>query len=218
MPVHYVPFKALGPAHSPHDFSELYRATLYRKKKKVFILLGSSKHPLGPSVTASSLSAVQDGLHVQPALPRAVRAGKTCMPHVMFQTSPSAKSGRCESNTKLSLIFRICYSAGSTLVGNTCCHKSQAVTILNSKQCPILTEFKAEWLCNKKVSLLALSQSVTQSLVQTAVHAFTHLVIQNAPSVNILFISSAGNTYMHLFYILSDSKWWKKSMDEICIL
>lgn len=83
----------------------------------MFILLGSGKHPLGPSVTASSLSAVQDGLHTPPTplppISPAVWTGKTCMPHVMFQTFPSAKSSRCESSTKLSLIFRICHSAGS---------------------------------------------------------------------------------------------------------
>ena len=133
MPVCYVPFRALGPAISPHDFSELYRAKF--KKKKVFILLGRGKHPLGPSVTASRLSTVQDGLRTHqptpPPCPPAVRAGKTCMPHVMFQTLPSAKSGRCESNTKLSLIFRICHSTGSRAGGGI-----PAVTTRESKARP----------------------------------------------------------------------------------
>lgn len=119
---------------SPHMISQSCTG-LNSKKKKVFILLGRGKHPLGPSVTASRLSTVQDGLRTHqptpPPCPPAVRAGKTCMPHVMFQTLPSAKSGRCESNTKLSLIFWICHSTGSRAGGGI-----PAVTTPESKARP----------------------------------------------------------------------------------
>lgn len=91
------------------------------------------------------------------------------------------------------------------------------MTILNSKQWLALTEnSRPDGYATRKVDTVAKSQSVTQSSAQIPLHEFTHLVIQNSiyshlfHSVNTSFISSARNTFMHLFFHMHSNGKWRK--------
>lgn len=100
----------------------------------------------------------------------------------MFQMLPSAKSGRCESNTKLSLFVRICHSTGSRAGGEYPLSKHGEVKTTAVQN---LTKFKAGWLYTNTVNVLAKSCSRQSKLIF---------------SVTVPFISPATNTFMNLFF------------------
>lgn len=89
-------------------------------KEKIGVLLASGKPCLGPSVTVSCWSAVQDGPHTRAlgqtySLPLLLQLGKSSCPMWCFNCS--AKSGLCEPYTELSLIFSLCHCATSCARG-----------------------------------------------------------------------------------------------------
>lgn len=146
--------------------------------KKVFTLLGRGKHPLGPSVTASCLSGVQDGLHrhTHAAItPLQCELGKpaclmwcskaSCLPTVVG-VNPTLNSP---------LFPEFVIPLGAALEGKTCCHNTGSEV----RRWPFTSQSKAlNWpmqRLNGYATRKLKSQSVTQPSVQSPAHEFARL-------------------------------------------
>lgn len=188
MLVHCVPFKTLGPANSPHEFSRQFRVMFWEKKKHcLFCWPGVNI----PGAHQSLLAVwVQD---VLPALP-AVRARETCVPYEMF---PSAESGCCEPNTQLFYFV--------SLSSHREAHRRwiPAVTTLGSRATPWPSSIQNNGMPRPNLSLKNRNSMVAQSrsalhhwlnssssvplFCSEEFHQFTLF-----PFINICFISAAN--------------------------
>lgn len=98
------------------------------RRKKMFVLLGSGKPPLGPSVTVSRWSAVQDGLHT-PAR-RHTHRPSCCEcwenQHAQCDVSIALPSVVCVNPTLSSPLFpHFVIALQVVLEGSTCCHNME---------------------------------------------------------------------------------------------
>lgn len=154
----------------------------------------SGKPPLGPSVTVSCWSAVQDGLHTHTRARTETYSpllllrelGKPACP--MWCFNRSAKSGLCEPYTELSLIFSLCHCAPSCAGGQYLL--SQQGEVKPGHNQPEIKPMGCIWEFNRDI--LEKSQ-ICQSVKQSRVCQFPHLGSQN--SINSLSLLHSFNLF-----------------------
>lgn len=97
------------------------------RRKKMFVLLGRGKPPLGPSVTVSCWSAVQDGLHT----PAQRHTHPSCCgsrenQHAQCDVSISLPRVVCVNPTLSTPLFSHFVTALQVVLeGSTCCHNME---------------------------------------------------------------------------------------------
>lgn len=150
---------------TPHMISQ--SSTELHLKKKVFILLGRGKHPLGPSLTASCLSAVQDGLHTHQPSRRESRRKPAC-PMWCSKCSILPRVVGVNPTLNSPLFSEFVFPLGAMLKGNTCCRntESEARPWPSWIQSDIRYWPNSWWMVMQKEKWrLVGKQSVTQSAV-----------------------------------------------------
>lgn len=153
----------------------------------MFVLLGSGKPPLGPSVTVSCWSAVQDGLHT-PARRHTHRPScceKTSMPNVMFQSL-------CQVWSVWTLHWALPYFLTLSLHCKLCWRAVTAVTTWRSKARPAWIQTNGPHLKIQQIFWQRVKSQICQLVEQRRVRQFPHLDSQK--SINSLSL-------LHLFHL-----------------
>lgn len=137
------------------------------------------------------------------------------MPHVMFQMPQSAKRGRYESNTKLSLIFRICFSTGSSAEGGYLL--SQHGKVKPGRDHPrfkaivCVDQIHGGWLCKKKNGVLESWKAICHSV---SFHSWIYS--QGICSLRFplrpIVMSSTWITFKDSFFSLHTISKWRREL------